>query len=50
MVLYIFSPISDLNPIFMASGCELEIGDINGVRKVKLIFVYKLYHSLPDPV
>ena len=31
----IFSPISDLNPIFMAAGCVLEIGSITGVRKVE---------------
>ncbi|XP_033106657.1 xanthine dehydrogenase/oxidase-like [Anneissia japonica] len=28
------SPISDLNPIFMASGCTLEVVDTEGVRRL----------------
>ncbi|XP_033106656.1 xanthine dehydrogenase/oxidase-like [Anneissia japonica] len=28
------SPISDLNPIFMAAGCTLEVADTEGVRRL----------------
>ena len=29
------SPISDLNPIFLAAGCCLQIGSVNGETEVK---------------
>ncbi len=30
------SPISDLNPIFMAAGCELEVIGASGIRKIAM--------------
>ena len=28
------SPISDLNPIFLAAGCRLRIGSVEGEREI----------------
>ena len=35
------SPISDLNPIFMAAGCQLEVGSVRG--KISLAFDENFY-------
>lgn len=33
------SPISDLNPIFMAAGCELEVGELDEKGAVKTVLI-----------